>query len=89
MKNLAQLHNKIIDGKDFRNIERAFDNYETGEFFTELLKKFSQEKDKQGQKHEYTARNQGRNEDPKKYYTDNLRLWIQAYGPAKRSLVEF
>ena len=40
-------------------------------------------------KQEYTARKQGRNEDPGKYYTDKLRLWIQAYVPAKRSLVEF
>ena len=45
----------------------AFENYETGEFFTELLKKFSQEKDEEGQKQEYVTRKQGRNEDPRKY----------------------
>ena len=30
----------------------AFENYETGEFFTELLKKFSQENDEEGRKQE-------------------------------------
>ena len=69
--------------------ELAFDNYETGEFFTELLKKFSQEKDEEGRIQEYTNRKQGRNEDPRKYYTDKLRLWVQAYAPARRSLTEF
>ena len=59
------------------------------EFFTELLKKFSQEKDKEGRKQDYLARKQGRNEDPRKFYTVNQRLWVQAYAPAKKSLVEF
>ena len=67
----------------------AFENYETGEFFTELLKKFSQEKDEEGRIHEYVNWKQGRNEDPRKYYTDKLRLWVQAYAPARRSLTEF
>ena len=58
-------------------------------FFTELLKKFLQEKEEEGQKQEYPARNQERNEDPGKYYTDKLRLWVQAYAPAKGCLVEF
>ena len=31
---------------------QAFGNYETGEFFTELLKKFSQEKDEESRKQE-------------------------------------
>ena len=52
----------------------AFENYETGEFFTEMLKKFSQEKDKEAWKQEYTARKQRRNEDPRKYCTDKLEL---------------
>ena len=56
----------------------AFKNYETGVFFRELLKKFSQEKDEEGQKQEYLARKQGRDEDPSKYYTDKMRLWVQA-----------
>ena len=38
---------------------------------------------------EYLARKQSRNEDARKYYTDKLRLWVQAYAPAKRSLVKF
>jgi len=67
----------------------AFENYETGELFEELLKKFAQEKDEEGRKQEYVARKQGRNEDPRKYYTDKLRLWVQAYAPARRSLTEF
>ena len=40
--------------------------------FTEMLKKFSQEKDKEGWKQEYTARKQRRNEGPRKYCTDKL-----------------
>ena len=32
---------------------------------------------------------QARNEDASKYYIDKLRLWVQAYAPARRSLVEF
>ena len=67
----------------------AFDNYETGEFYQELLKKFAQEKDEEGRKMEYLARKQSRNEDTRKYFTDKLRLWVQAYAPARRSLVEF
>ena len=65
--------------------------HETGEFFTEMLKKFSQEKDKEGRKQEYTARKQRRNEDPRKYCILHwqVRVWIQAYAPAKRSLGEF
>ena len=68
---------------------QAFGNYETGEFFTELLKKFSYEKDEEGKKQEYNARKQTKNEDPRKYFTDKMRLWVQAYPPVKRSLVEF
>lgn len=51
-----------------------------------MLKKFAQEKDEYM---EYMARKQTRNEDVRKYYTDKLRLWVQACAPAKRSLVEF
>ena len=43
-------------------------------FFTKLLKKFSQEKDKEGRKQEYLAKRLGRNEDPRKYNNDKLRL---------------
>jgi len=50
-----------------------FENYETGVFFMELLKKFSQEKDEESRKQEYLARKQGTNEDPRKYFTDKLR----------------
>ena len=67
----------------------AFDNYEIGEFFQELLKKFTHEKDKEGRKMEYFHRRQARNEDARQYYTDKLRLFVQAYPPARRSLVEF
>ena len=66
-----------------------FENCETGEFFTEFLKQLSQEKDEEDWKQEYFARKQERNEDPRKYYTDKLRLWEQAYAPAQRSLNEF
>ena len=59
----------------------AFENYETAEFFQELLKKFAQllkkfaqEKDEEGRKLEYLARKQARNEDARKYYTYKLRL---------------
>ena len=70
------------------NEELQPDNYETGHF-QEFLKKFAQEKDEEGRKMEYPSRKQSRNEDARKYYTDKLRLWVQAYAPAKRSLVEF
>ena len=43
-------------------------------FFSEMLKKFSKEKDEEGLKQEFTARRQGRNEDPRKYHTGKLRL---------------
>ena len=52
-----------------------------------MLKKFSQEKYEEGQKQEYVDRKQESGEDTKEYYTDNKRLWIQAYAPSKRSLV--
>ena len=67
----------------------AFDNYEIGEFFQELLKKFTHEKDEEGWKMEYMVRRHARNEDARQYYTDKLRLFVQAYPPARRSLVEF
>ena len=38
---------------------------------------------------EYLARRQTRNEDARQYYTDKLRLFEQAYPPARRSLVKF
>jgi hypothetical protein len=67
----------------------ALDNYEIGEFFQELLKKLTHEKDEEGRKMEYLHRRQARNEDARQYYTDKLRLFVQAYPPARRSLVEF
>ena len=51
----------------------AFDNYKIGEFFQELLKKFTHEKDKEGRKMEYLHRRQARNEDAHQYYKDKLR----------------
>ena len=38
---------------------------------------------------EYLHRRQARNEDARQYYTDKLRLFVQAYPPARRSLVKF
>ena len=38
---------------------------------------------------EYLHRRQARNEDARQYYTNKLRLFVQAYPPAWRSLVEF
>ena len=67
----------------------AFKNYEICEFFQELLKKFTHEKFKEGRKMENMARRQARNEVARQYYTDKLRLFVQAYPPARRSLVEF
>ena len=52
----------------------AFDNYKIGEFFQELLKKFTHEKDKEGRKMEYLARRQARSENARQYYTDKLIL---------------
>ena len=67
----------------------AFNSYKIGEFFQELLKKFTHKKDKEGRKMEYLYRRQAINEDAPQYYTDKLRLFVQAYPPARRSLVEF
>ena len=67
----------------------AFNSYKIGEFFRELLKIFTQEKDEEGRKMEYLTRRQARNEDARQYYTDKLRLFVQAYHPARRSFVEF
>ena len=50
----------------------AYNSYEIGEFFQELLKKFTHEKDEEGRKMEYMSRKQSRNEDARKYYTDRL-----------------
>ena len=52
----------------------AFNSYKIGEFFQELLKKFTHEKDEEGRKMEYMVRRQARNEDARQYYTDKLRL---------------
>ena len=38
---------------------------------------------------DYLQRRQLRDEDARQYYTDKLRLFVQAYPPARRSLVEF
>ena len=67
----------------------ALDSYKIVEFFQELLKKFTHEKDEEGRKMEYMARRQARNEDARHYYTDKLRLFVQAYPHPRRSLVEF
>ena len=57
----------------------AFDNYEVGELYQELLKKkFAHEKDEESRKMEYMSRKQSRNENARKYYIDKLRLWVQA-----------
>ena len=53
------------------------------------MKKFTHEKDEEGWKMEYMVRRHARNEDARQYYTDKLRLFVQAYPPARRSLVEF
>ena len=66
-----------------------FYNYDIGEFFQELLKKFTHEKDEEHRKIEYLQRRQVRYEDARQYYTDKLRLFVQAYPPALRSIVEF
>ena len=34
-------------------------------------------------------RKQGRDEEPRKYYTDKMKLWEQATAPDKRNLVGF
>ena len=53
----------------------AFDNYDIGEFFQELLKKFTHGKDEEHRKIEYLQRRQVRYEDARQYYTDKLRLF--------------
>ena len=57
--------------------------------FHETVELFPQEKYKEGQKQEYLAREQERDEDTREYYTDKRRLWLQAYPSDKRSLIEF
>ena len=46
-----------------RPVGLAFNSYEIGKFFQELLKKFTHEKDEEGRKMEYMARRQAKNED--------------------------
>ena len=60
----------------------GFENYEIGEFFQELLKKFTHEKDEEGRKMESMSQKQARNEDAWQYYTDKLRLFVQSYCPS-------
>ena len=38
---------------------------------------------------EYLQRRQMRNENARQYYTDKLRLFVQAYPPTQMSLIEF
>ena len=40
------------------------------------------------EKQEYLSRSQEHDEDTRDNYTDKLSLWIQAYAPDNRSLVE-
>ena len=40
-------------------------------------------------KQEYLDSKQESYKDTREYYTDKRRLWIQAYAPDKRSLIEF
>ena len=47
---------------------------ETGVFFTEMLKRFTQEIYEEGQKQEYLDRKQERGEDTREYYTDKRKL---------------
>jgi len=39
--------------------------------------------------HWITTKRQTRIEDPRRYYTDKLMLWIQTYAPVKKALSEF
>ena len=50
---------------------------------------FSQEKYEEGRKQEDLARKLESYEDTREYHTHKMRLWIQAYAPKKKSLVEF
>ena len=43
-------------------------------FFLRDVEEILKKKDEEGQKQEFTARRQGRNEDPRKYHTGKLRL---------------
>ena len=47
----------------------AFKEWETGVFFTKLLKRFSQEKYEEGRKQECLAKKQKSNEDTREYNT--------------------
>ena len=64
-----------IEKRDSAVLSHRASICETGVFFTELFKKFSQAKYEEGWKQEYLARKQESDED-----TDKMRLWIQASG---------
>ena len=57
----------IPQGKHLRDVKQE-------SFFTELLKRFSQEKYEEGRKQEYLGRKQESDENTREYYTDKMRL---------------
>jgi hypothetical protein len=74
----------------------AFESCEIGVFFTEMLNRFSQEKNEESwnqrelcPKQEFRDRTQGSSEDTREYYAKKRKLWVKTYTPRNRSLVEF
>ena len=53
----------------------AFNSYETEVLCRSSLRNSPKKKSR---KEQYLARKQGKNEDPRNYYTEKLRLWVQA-----------
>ena len=71
----------------FYQTEVEFERYETGVFFLQKWWKESHEKNIISARN--LDRKQESGEDTREYYTAKEKLWLHAYAPDKRSLVEF
>ena len=53
----------------------AFERYETGVFFTEMMKRFSQQKYNESQENENLDKKQKKEEDTSRIHTDKMKLY--------------
>ena len=53
----------------------AFERYETGVFFTEMMKRFSQQKYNESQENENLDKKQKKEEDTSRVHTDKMKLY--------------
>ena len=55
----------------------AFERYETGVFFTEMMTRFSQQKYNESQENEYLDKKQKKEEDTRRVHTDQYEVISQ------------